>query len=186
MIRKCVNCGSANILEITELNLAFFLCSECRKKSGMALQEDGKIIVKDTPNGIKHITVGALIIRDGKVLLGKRRTFPYRYSNIAGHLEYGEKPKEAIWREISEEAGLKVEDIELIFHGDIIGNKCRAGANIHEWYFYNVKYSGEPLNNNEFEHFDWYGKEDLEELDLGFATRYLFEKIDINKRLKND
>lgn len=182
----CLICSSDNVREITEGNYVYFYCADCLNKSGQAYQLDGKIIVKHTNQGLKHITAGALIERHGKILLAKRRTFPYRFSNVAGHLEYGETPIQAIKREVFEELALRVKKTKLLWHGDIAGNRCRAGADYHEWYFFKVDCPGEPIKNDELEYVDWYKPEDLTSLDLGYATRFLFEKLNIIPRINYD
>lgn len=179
MHRQCIYCKSYNIKEITEANRAVFLCEDCKKKSGQAHQIDGRIIIKHGNLGIKHVSIGAFIKRNGKILLAKRRTFPYRFSNIAGHLEYGETPEDAIRREVFEEVGMQVKKVRLLLHEDIVGSRCRAGANIHEWYFFRVECSGEPVINSELEFIGWYLPKELASLDLGFTTRYLFNKLGI-------
>lgn len=182
--KQCPNCSGYNIVEVTEGNLAIYFCYDCQKKSGFAKQFDGKIVMKSGKNGIKHVTVGALIERDGKYLLAKRRTYPYRFSFPAGHLEYGETPLRAVKREIFEEIGMKLEKAQLIFHDDIVGNKCRAGANTHEWFFYKAECNGLPIVNSELEYANWYSIEEIEKLDLGFATRILLENIGLLKKVE--
>lgn len=57
------------------------------------------------------VGMGVIVIRNGKVLLGKRKNahgdgdwaFP------GGHLEFGEEIEDCVKREVSEETGLKVE-----------------------------------------------------------------------------
>jgi 8-oxo-dGTP diphosphatase len=57
------------------------------------------------------VTVDALIERDGKILLIKRKNEPFSgsWALPGGFVEYGETVEEALHREIAEETGLKVE-----------------------------------------------------------------------------
>ncbi len=54
--------------------------------------------------------VGALLLRDGRVLLGLRalhkRLAPGRWDLPGGHVEPGETPEQALWRELAEETGI--------------------------------------------------------------------------------
>ena len=180
MIYKCIKCGDNNITEITDGKRTAFYCENCRKKFGQAIQADGKIIIKTTNDGrIKHVSVGAIIEKNKEILLAKKRTYNYKYCTIAGHLEYRETPKNGVTREILEETGMKVEKLKLLFHGDLDNDPCRAGAEIHEWYFYQAFCSGEPVKNAEFEFINWYNREQIGKLDLGFAERQLFTKLAI-------
>ncbi|WP_064748290.1 NUDIX domain-containing protein [Lysobacter antibioticus] len=57
--------------------------------------------------------VGALLMRDGLVLLGLRAGFkrlaPNRWDMLGGHVEPGETPEQALRREIEEEAGVRID-----------------------------------------------------------------------------
>ena len=68
--------------------------------------------------------VGILLIKDDKVLLGKRNADPRKASSElhgedtwtppGGKMEFGEKIIDSVKREILEETGVKAKDIELI------------------------------------------------------------------------
>lgn len=70
-----------------------------------------------------RVGVGAIIIKDGKLLLGlrgpKARDQHYKWELFGGLVEFGESLEEAIKREVMEETGLEVEP------GKIIGNNAR-------------------------------------------------------------
>ena len=67
-----------------------------------------------------YIAVHVFVVKDEKVLLGKRQNtgwFDGFYDSIGGHLEAGEKLKTAAARELQEEAGLNVTENNLsLFH----------------------------------------------------------------------
>jgi len=62
------------------------------------------------------VGVGVLIIRNGKVLLGKRKGSHGEgaWCLPGGHLEYGESFENAAKREVFEETGLKIDGLEVI------------------------------------------------------------------------
>jgi NAD+ diphosphatase len=56
-----------------------------------------------------------LIKKDEKVLLARNVTFPpNRYSALAGFLEIGESIEEAVHREVFEEVGLRVHNLQYV------------------------------------------------------------------------
>lgn len=61
------------------------------------------------------VGAGAVIERDGQLLLAKRTTQPFKdcWNLPAGHVEADEDPKQAVVREVSEETGLTVEVLGL-------------------------------------------------------------------------
>lgn len=56
-------------------------------------------------------TVTAYLTLHGKVLLGRSRKYKL-WLPVGGHIESGEDPEEALFREISEETGFGREDVE--------------------------------------------------------------------------
>ena len=89
-------------------------------------------------DGIINIRVGAIIMKDGKILMvGNDRT-DYLYS-VGGRIKFGETAAEAIVREVFEETGVKMEIDRLgfvhenYFYGDAPTN---LGRLIYETSFY--------------------------------------------------
>ncbi|MDO8513462.1 MAG: NUDIX domain-containing protein [bacterium] len=175
---KCIYCKTNDVKEIIQNNEVYFYCPACQKKSGQAIQSGGRIIQKMHSDGReKHVSVGAVIERDSKFLIAKRRVFEFGYGNIAGHVEYGETPEAAVKREVFEETGMIVDDMELFLHEDIDGDRCRRGANIHEYYYFKVHCLGNPVKNKESAFLNWYKPEEIGKLNLVYVTRYMFEKL---------
>lgn len=61
------------------------------------------------------VGIGVLVLKDGKVLLGKRKGShgDGQYASPGGHLEYGETFEACAARELLEETGLKVKHIRF-------------------------------------------------------------------------
>jgi 8-oxo-dGTP pyrophosphatase MutT (NUDIX family) len=173
----CQKCNSDQIDEVTENNQVIYFCSECGKKSDRVVNISDKMIIKKDEQGrLKHASVGVLISKNEKILLAKRRTFPFAYSIIAGHLDMGETPEEGAKREVFEETGLTLSNLELIFEGDL-ENSCRKGANIHEWHLYRAKTEEEAIKTtNEHEFLEWYNIEEINDLELSFIANYFLKE----------
>jgi len=90
--------------------------------------------------GVINIRVGAIILKDGKVLMVKNNKDDYYYS-IGGRIQFGETARQAIKREVKEELGFEMEIdrlgfvCESYFYGTIGDDKERL---IYEpaYYFY--------------------------------------------------
>jgi ADP-ribose pyrophosphatase YjhB (NUDIX family) len=72
-------------------------------------------------DGILNIRVGAIIMKDGKLLMVGNDRVDYLYS-VGGRIKFGETAEEAIVREVFEETGVNMEIDRLGF--------------VHENYFY--------------------------------------------------
>jgi mutator protein MutT len=63
----------------------------------------------------KHLGAYGLIIQDGKILLIKKVGGPYdgKLDLPGGTIEFGERPEDALKRELMEEVGIEVVDFQL-------------------------------------------------------------------------
>lgn len=87
-----------------------------------------------------------LLIRDGKILLGKRTNTGYgdgAYHPPSGHLEERESLVEGLIRETREEIGITVEPQDAVF-GHVMHNVA-DGSRI-AFFFAVSKWKGEPIN----------------------------------------
>lgn len=134
---------------------------------------DGDIVEVDADDGSVTIdgvdmvcAVSSAIVCDGKVLLLKRpagcRSFPDRWSLVAGKIESGESPEAAARREIMEETGIEV--------GDVIDSKepiyVRDRSRL--WKVYPFRFDcdkAEPVLNDENVDFRWSEPGDVSESD---------------------
>lgn len=158
----CINCKSKKIHELVEENKVFYRCDDCKTKSGRAVIFDGKIKTINTSRGIKHIVAAALIIRDNKILLTQRRTYPFGLEVPVGHLEHDETIEETLRREIYEEVGLRVTSATLMMQAEQPESHCRYGAAIEEWAVFLVDVEGyDFVANNEIESAVWLSLDNL-------------------------
>lgn len=124
--------------------------------------------------GLIGVGVGILVFKNGKILLGKRKSLLGKgeYAGLGGHLEFGESIEECAKREAMEEAGVKLKNIKFLclsslkkYHGKHyidIGLKA-------EWA------EGEPKNMepDKCEGYAWYGLDNLPSPLFGAELNYL-------------
>ncbi len=61
-----------------------------------------------------RISIGVLIMKNGKFLLGKRKKFPIAWGLPGGKLDFGEGIEESILREVDEEIGARVKNLKFL------------------------------------------------------------------------
>lgn len=119
----------------------------------------------------KTINVGCngLIIRDNKLLLGKRKNIAGdgTYGLPGGHLELGEKLDEALIRELKEEAGIEATEVEFNSLVDEAGDPHYLQVN-----FLVKKFSGEIkcMEPDKCEGWEWF---DLNNLPSNIFTLHI-------------
>lgn len=131
-----------------------------------------------------HKSVGAIIKdKEGRILMLDRKKFPFGWACPAGHIDKGEKPEEALVREVREETALIAEDYKLIFHEFISWNKCSRGVSGHDWYVYEIlRWSGDlKIDETEEKSIDWKSQEEIKKLQLEEVWEYWFKKLGILK-----
>lgn len=133
-------------------------------------ERDGKII---------HFSVGAIVTNaQGQILLVDRKLPPPGFAGLAGHLDNGETPQQAIAREIQEESGLLVADIELVAEEFVPWNYCAAGVTGHHWYLFTATASGQPIPQlEEVRSVGWYEPAALLTLPLEEVWQHWFGKL---------
>ncbi|HHU81445.1 MAG TPA: NUDIX domain-containing protein [Firmicutes bacterium] len=126
-----------------------------------------------------ELTVGAVIFNpDNKILLCKSHKWNDEYVIPGGHVELGEKMEEALKREILEETGLKICDLQLL------GLK----ESIYSESFYEKKHfifldflcktdSYNVVLNEEAEDYIWVGLEEIEKYKLNSFTKSLLTEL---------
>ncbi len=80
----------------------------------------------------RPLTVDAVIIRNGKILLIRRKNDPFRgcFALPGGYVEKGEDAKGAVIREVEEETGLVVRPLRMSGVYDSPGRDKRGNVSI--------------------------------------------------------
>lgn len=123
------------------------------------------------------VASSALIEKDGKILLVKRRFKPHPgwWALPGGIVEHGETVEETAIREIKEETGLNIEIVKLLGVYDLI-IKDEASGKIEKQYAiicFICKCRGEEKLKPNYEVLDvkWFDPEEVEKLQLVPTTR---------------
>ena len=133
-----------------------------------------------SPDKALHLSVGAVIERDGKYLLIDRAKPPYGFASIAGHIEENETAEQALAREIAEESGLTLVRHEKIFEEVMNRYSCDRGVSIHRWHVYACEVSGTvKRSQRETKSIGWYSKEEIARLELEPVWKHWFNKMNI-------
>ncbi|CAD5283525.1 MULTISPECIES: NUDIX domain-containing protein [unclassified Imperialibacter] len=126
-------------------------------------------------------TVGAIIFNpDNKVLLCRSKKWSNKYVFPGGHIELGEKMEDALVREVKEETGLDVFDIQLIsLQEAAYSDTFEAQKHFIFIDFLCKTDSSDVVLNDEAEEFEWVLLEEIESYDLGGFTRRFFEELKV-------
>lgn len=127
------------------------------------------------------VGVAILIEKDGKILMGKRKTSHGEgtWCLPGGHVEFGEKLIDAAIRETKEETGLEVSNLEIISVTDDIA----YGKHYVTIAFKALLINGEPIlkQDEKFLELSWFDVNNLPE-PLFVATRNLLNNY-LSKRI---
>lgn len=115
----------------------------------------------ESTNQVK-VGMGAIIMKDGKTLLGKRKGShgDGEYCSPGGHLDYMESFEDCIRREIREECGIEVKNIQFLYVANVTTYAPKHYINVEisaEWA------SGEPQTfpNEKIGDWQWYDLNNL-------------------------
>ena len=102
-------------------------------------------------DGLINIRVGAIILKDGKLLMvGNNERPEYLYS-VGGRIKFGETAEEAVIREVYEATGVRMEIDRLgfihenYFYGDMDSNLERLIYEISFFFYMKVPEDFEPV-----------------------------------------
>jgi 8-oxo-dGTP diphosphatase len=126
------------------------------------------------------VGVGVIIVREGKILLERRKNDPGRdkWSIPGGTVELGESLEQTVIRETREETGLSVSDPEPV---DVINQVTLDENGKVKYHFVIVDYfvklkSGTPKAASDAAELEWVAFENVEERDLTKSFKGFFEK----------
>lgn len=131
--------------------------------------------------GSYSIGVGALVIKDGKVLLVRRAQEPGKgnWTNPGGYIEQHEQIQETVEREVQEEAGIIAKARGILAVRDL-------PRDVHNLYVaFEMEYvSGEPTPDNyEVDAAGFFDMKDMESMQVASFTKWL---VDIALNGQND
>ena len=104
-------------------------------------------------DGILNIRVGAIIMKNGKILMVGNGRSNYLYS-VGGRIKFGETAEEAVVREVYEETGVKMEVDRLgfvhenYFYGDAPTNLGKLIYEISFFFYMKVPNDFEPISDS--------------------------------------
>lgn len=103
--------------------------------------------------GLINLRVGAIIIKDGKLLMVENKRSPYLYS-VGGRIKFGETAEEAVIREVFEETGVQMEVDRLgfvhenYFYGDAATNMGKLIYEVSYFFYMKVPEDFSPTCNS--------------------------------------
>lgn len=118
-----------------------------KKGSTKDMDKDMTVPCED---GFINLRVGAIIMKNGKILMVGNDRADYLYS-VGGRIKFGETSEEAVVREVFEETGVKLEVDRLgyihenYFYGDAESNLGKLIYEVSYFYFMKVPEDFEPV-----------------------------------------
>ncbi|WP_456325650.1 NUDIX hydrolase [Desulfonauticus submarinus] len=177
----CPKCHSENINRIFKQQQTYYKCANCKGVFPRLIVIDSKIkwwIDKNTKE-YWHESVGVFVFNEyNEALFFERIIYPFALAIPAGHLDSGEMPKKAIKRELFEETGLEINNIKLFSEEDVVGDKCRRGADNHKWHLYitKIKKTNKIKLNDEGIKPIWLSLEKAQRNNLVYPVKYFINK----------
>ncbi len=111
-------------------------------------------------------TVDALIEREGRIVLIKRKNPPPGWALPGGFVDYGETLEAAVIREAKEETGL---DIELVSQFHVYSDPSRDPRQHTIATVYLARAKGEPEGGDDASEARWFDPEELPEMAFDHA-----------------
>jgi len=186
----CLFCFNEGVERLFESDKTFYKCSSCNKINARSLVIDEKITSWiDKERIYWHESVGTLIKNDeGQIFCILRKIYPFEYALPAGHLDAREKAEDAASREVQEEIGVSLSDIQPLGHFAIQGDKCRRGCDDHMWNLFiaNKPKDFVPKLSDEASEWKWMSKDELmNRNDIVYPLKYIAKKYSADIFLDN-
>ena len=139
-------------------------------------------------NGLPVVTVGALIFNAaGQALMIRTQKWSHLWGIPGGKIKFGEQSVEALRREIKEETGLNIEEIQFVFVQDCIHSK----EFYRDAHFVLLNYTCRCVDNphvqlnDEAQEFRWVSLDEALAMELNQPTRILLETVLANDGQKD-
>ena len=127
------------------------------------------------------LSVGAILVRDGEVLIVKRGAEPGlgRWSVPGGAVELGESIEDAIKRETVEETGLTVSPSKLVGYHEYVGRDADRSIRFHYVIVYwQCEYvEGEAEPSSDVDETEWVDFEELKGYDITDGTLKMLHRV---------
>lgn len=124
--------------------------------------------------------MGVLVMRRGRVLLGRRRGSHGEgyYAAPGGHIEFGESFEQAARREVGEETGLEIAALRLLSVGNYVFRRQDGERHYIDVDFVCEAPSGEPqlMEPEKCDGWEWYDLDDLPQ-PLFIVTQRMIESL---------
>ena len=125
-------------------------------------------------NQIK-VGVGAIVFKDDRVLLVKRKNPPYpnEWAIPGGKVRYGETLKQAVAREIREETGIDIDVMEPVFTFEVLPEDKQSDTGFHYVVIdFNAVYtSGDILAADDAREAAWISRDRFKKIDINQITK---------------
>jgi 8-oxo-dGTP diphosphatase len=130
---------------------------------------------------IPKVAVGAVVVKEGKILLVKRKYPPKKgkWAIPGGSVQLGETLQAATEREISEETGLLIKAREPFHTFDLIERDSRGEilfhyviVDLHADYV-----SGKIIPADDVSNARWFAPDEIEGLEITETTKMLLDKM---------
>jgi 8-oxo-dGTP pyrophosphatase MutT (NUDIX family)/predicted RNA-binding Zn-ribbon protein involved in translation (DUF1610 family) len=179
----CPNCHSEEVIRTFRDDKTFYVCESCQMRLPRLIVIDPKVAwwIDNMTQEYWHESVGAFIFNNrNEALFFERTIFPFAMTIPAGHLEAGVSPGDAVVNEVLEEVGIRmpVRAFSLFSEEDVLGDKCRRGADNHRWHLYTARLEDgrQFVTNDEGKNPQWLSLSEAKEKELTYPTRYFIEK----------
>lgn len=147
-------------------------------------------------DGILNIRVGAIIMKDGKLLMVGNERADYLYS-VGGRIKFGETAEEAVVREVLEETGVKMKIDRLgfvhenYFYGDAPAKLGKLVYEISFYFYMKVPDAFAPVSesftdDNSKEYLRWVSLDEDIKMYPDFFRAELKNPADTVKHIMND
>ena len=128
-----------------------------------------------------RICVVAIIEKDGKFLMGNKAMdigpYPNTWRLPGGGVEEGESFEDAVRREVKEETGLEVTNVEKVSIQEDDEPDKHGEMTHYTFHIFRVEASGSEKPTDEFPELRWIDKLKLKEVPLARPSREYFKQI---------